>query len=340
MPRVTVLLPVRDQAASLRSAMQSILEQQWHDLQLLVLDDGSLDGSGEIAAAVQDPRVVVYRGEQSVGLPAVLNKGLGLSDSEYIARMDADDWSHPRRLSAQIDYLDSRRDVAACGTAVKVVMSDGSHHIRRYPTTHAAIRARLLFENALAHPATLLRRTALERLDVPYDPAYPKSQDYDLWERLSRVCKLANLRKPYLAYRVQPRGAEHSKCQQALADQVRWRQLEALGVRPTESQWQLHCALCVWDATVISQRANELEHWLQQLIDANLAADVYDRPVFREEIMTRFRYLCRLISKHGADGWSHWHHASTLRAGAFRITDYLRLPLWHRARAMAAAGKV
>lgn len=339
MPRVTVLLPVRDQAPLLRRAMQSILQQQWHDLQLLVLDDGSQDGSGDIAAAVRDPRVVVHRSERKVGLPTILNQGLAISDSEFVARMDADDWSHPGRLSAQIGFLDSQPGVAACGTAVTVATPDGRRHLRRYPTGHEAIRSRLLFENALAHPAIVLRRSALESLGLTYHPGYPNSQDYDLWERLSRVARLANLGRSYLVYRVQPKLSGHSGRQQGLADQVRWRQLEALAVEPSESQWQLQRALCVWDAAVVAPRAAELENWLQQLIDANRAADIYPQAAFREEVLMRFRRLCRLISRHGADGWSCWHGASTLRGGTYRLGDYLRMPLWYRDRMKATLSK-
>jgi len=331
MPRVTVLLPVRDQAATLLRAMQSILEQQWKDFQLLVLDDGSKDGSGEIAEGVRDSRVMVYRGEQAVGLPGILNKGLTLSDSEYIARMDADDWSHPQRLSAQIELLDSRHEVAACGTAVWVVSPDGRRRVRRYPKTHEEIKARLLFENALAHPATVLRRSSLERWKLAYDDRFTKSQDYDLWERLSRVAKLENIGKPYLEYRVQPHTSTRAGVQRDLADKVRLRQLEALGVDATEMQLQLHLGLCNWSAPLVASRANEVEQWLKRLLDANAASGIYEIGAFRAEILTRFRRVCRMISVHGENGWSYWHRASVLRGNGYHPEDYLRLPFWFRA---------
>jgi len=335
MPRVTVLMPVRNQADSLPRAMQSILQQSWRDLQLLVLDDGSEDGSGHVAEAVQDPRVVVCKSDQAVGLPEILNRGLALSDSEFVARMDADDWSHPQRLSAQIVYLTQYTDVAACGTAVTVCMPDGSSRVRHYPTSNAAIRARLLFENAIAHPASMLRRSVLDSLELGYDPAYPKSQDYDLWERLARQVKLANLSKSYLEYRVQSRGPEHFLHQRELADRIRLRQIEALGMRPTPSEWELHRALCAWDGEVMGRRAAELEDWLLHLIEANEACRLYEHQFFRDEVLTRFRRLCRLINKGGKDGWRYWHSASTLRSGEFRFWDYLHLPVWHRARLTA-----
>jgi len=286
MPRVTVLLPVRDQAACLPRAMQSILRQRWHDLQLLVLDDGSEDGSGRLAAETADARVRVHRSEQPVGLAAILNQGLALSDSEYVARMDADDWSHPERLAKQLAYLGERRDIAACGTAVTAIQPDGSRRLWRYPAAHDAIRASLLFENVLAHPSSMLRRATLETLDIRYDPSFEKSQDYDLWERLGRRARLGNLPGAYVEYRVSPPGDGGGVArQQRFADRVRLRQLQALGLDVGESELRLHSAISRWETAGFDLDA--IEAWLQRLLQANVASGIYRQDLLEGVVRER-----------------------------------------------------
>src|SRR5512133_2727622 len=99
MPRVCVLLPARDAAATVRPAVASILRQTERDLAVVCVDDGSTDGTAELldALAARDRRVRVVRGPGE-GIARALNRGLARCDAELVARMDADDVAHPERL--------------------------------------------------------------------------------------------------------------------------------------------------------------------------------------------------------------------------------------------------
>ena len=91
MPEISVLLPVRDGARTLALAMASVLAQSFGDFELLVLDDGSVDASPDIALGFGDPRVHLLRDGVKRGLAARLNQGIDAAKGRYIARMDADD---------------------------------------------------------------------------------------------------------------------------------------------------------------------------------------------------------------------------------------------------------
>src|SRR5262245_4807279 len=121
-PRVTVLMPVYNGAPFLRAAIDSVLRQSWSDFELLIIDDGSTDGSAAIADgyAAAPPRVRVARVPHR-GLVAALNRGLETIDTELIARADADDVSRPDRLSRQVAYLDAHPHIGACGTWMKTL---------------------------------------------------------------------------------------------------------------------------------------------------------------------------------------------------------------------------
>ena len=103
-PLVSVLLPVFNAEKYLAAAIDSILRQTFRDLELIVIDDGSVDGSAGIIAACTDPRLVVIRNETNLGVVASLNKGLALARGDLIARMDADDVADLRRIEKQVDY--------------------------------------------------------------------------------------------------------------------------------------------------------------------------------------------------------------------------------------------
>src|SRR5512135_1549082 len=102
MPRVVVLLPARDAAATVRAAVVSILRQTERDLRVVCVDDGSRDGTAAVLAglAERDRRVEVVSGPGE-GIARALNRGLARCDAELVARMDADDVAHPERLAAQ-----------------------------------------------------------------------------------------------------------------------------------------------------------------------------------------------------------------------------------------------
>lgn len=334
MPRVTVLLPVRDAADSVMRAIDSILQQDWQDLQLLVLDDGSVDGSGDVAMGVNDDRILVHRSERPMGLASTLNRGLDLSDSEFVARMDADDWSHPARLTAQIAYMTEHQDIAACSTAVTAIRPDGSRRLWRYPADHDAIRASLLFENVLAHPASMMRRGTLHSLDLRYDPTFEKSQDYDLWERLGRHARLGNLCRSYLEYNVSPAdGGASAVRQKILADRVRLRQLQDLGLEVDEQGLLLHSAISRWQTDAIP--LEDIIAWLQKLLRANADCGLYDQAALADVVTERlFRAARQAVLRdpqalrqyrhsglrgHGLQWiWREW--LAALRAWRYRVT--------------------
>src|SRR5437867_9556704 len=104
-PRVSVLMPVRDGERFVREAVESILGQTFQNFELLIVDDGSTDATPSILLEFTDPRLVRLRQDRA-GLIAALNRGLDLARGEYIARMDADDIALPRRLERQVKFLD------------------------------------------------------------------------------------------------------------------------------------------------------------------------------------------------------------------------------------------
>ena len=202
-PRVTVLLPVFNGGPHLGPAIESVLAQTMADFELLVLDDGSTDGSLEVARSCRDPRVRVVENGRNLGLTATLNRGLREARAPLIARQDADDLSAPDRLSAQAEAMARRPDLALLGTQADVIDSGGRHagSIVR-SCEQGSIRWELLFDNAFVHSSVMFRREVVLDEAGGYDEALRYCQDYALWTRLVRAHAVANLGRALVRCRV------------------------------------------------------------------------------------------------------------------------------------------
>ncbi|MBM9468981.1 glycosyltransferase family 2 protein [Nakamurella leprariae] len=198
--RVSVVLPVRNARPYIADALASVTVQDHPDWEIVVVDDGSDDGTPEVVTglAAADPRIRLDR-QPGRGIVAALNRGLGLATGEFIARMDGDDLMTPGRLSAQVAHLRAHPSVVAVGTDYELF---GALVGRvRTPRTPAAARARLLFGPCMCHPAMLLRRSTLTEQLIEYRAGWDGAEDYLLESELAGVGELANLPTVGLRYR-------------------------------------------------------------------------------------------------------------------------------------------
>jgi hypothetical protein len=211
MPRVAVLLPARNAAATVRAAAVSILRGEERDLALVCVDDGSTDRTPEVLArlAERDRRVRVLTGPGE-GIARALNRGLACCDAEVVARMDADDVAHPARLVVQREALARDPSLRAVGSRVRLFprravrggMVRYVAWLNRLVGPDLVLRD-LLVESPLVHPAATIRRSALEAAGGWRDGPFP--EDYDLWLRMVEGGgRLSNVDRTLLDWRESP----------------------------------------------------------------------------------------------------------------------------------------
>lgn len=225
MPRVSILMAAYNAADFLREALDDLLSQSMRDFELVVVEDGSTDATAEILReyALRDDRMVVVHNDGNRGLPASLNRGIGLCRAPLIARADADDRYMRDRLERQLDYLDAHPEVGLLSCAVEKIDLDGrTLFVTRFPTEDGEIRMRELFVNCFSHPGSVYRRALVQEAGG-YDEAFSTSQDADLWLRLRRLTKAANLDIPLVRYRKHPKQSRTGRSEKA--------QNQSLGVR-------------------------------------------------------------------------------------------------------------
>jgi glycosyltransferase involved in cell wall biosynthesis len=190
MPALSVLLPVRDAAPWLEASLASLWRQTFRDFEVVAVNDGSSDGSGELLerAARREPSLRVTHTPPR-GLPAALNTALERARGRLIARQDADDLSHRRRFEIQMARLAARPETAVIGSRVRLfpapAVRAGMRRWARWHNglmTHEAMAREALIDSPLAHGTAVIRRAALEAAGGWQDRGW--AEDADLWLRL------------------------------------------------------------------------------------------------------------------------------------------------------------
>lgn len=232
-PLVSIVMAVYNGQKYLQETIDSILKQNYENIELIIVDDCSTDGSWKILESNLDDRIVLLKNEKNMRLAYSLNKAIAIAKGKYIARMDADDICLPDRLGLQVAYLEEHSDIDVLGGNYR---SFGATNKKSdYQELHNWIKTGLIFENTVCHPAVMFRRDAIEGW---YDQNFVASQDYDLWTRLIRSHKFHNLKQELIMYRVH-NGQTVKKLsgyQKAGADKARLRMLEKSSFSENEKE--------------------------------------------------------------------------------------------------------
>ncbi len=201
-PLVSVIVAARDAERTIDGAVRSVLAQVLDDLELIVVDDGSVDRTSAVLSGITDPRLKTLRLESSVGRGAARNLAAAHAEGRYLAVQDADDISLPQRLSltAALAAADDRV-VVVSGQALAQAPRLGQWRVQRYPTCDEAIRRSLdVGVMSVCHQAALIRRDAFEAVGG-YDVHCVRAQDLNLMIRLLPTGRFAAVAQDVLVYR-------------------------------------------------------------------------------------------------------------------------------------------
>lgn len=242
-PLISVVMPVFNAETYLMTAIESILSQSLDDFEFIIINDGSRDSSKRIITSYDDPRIVYLENIENRGLIYSLNRGIETSRGYYIARMDADDLSYPDRLKIQVAFLNENPDVSICGCWVE--MDFGGNRPRvvlEHPEDHQALEVGLLFHNVLAHPSVMMRKSVFADSRNLYSEQYKNIEDYELWVRLIRRFKIANIPIPLVRYRIHPEqvSASENGDQIIKANHLRLAYLRSMGILPSTRESDIH----------------------------------------------------------------------------------------------------
>ena len=224
-PVVSVILAVYNDRRHIERAVRSILDQTLVDFELILVDDGSTDGTHLILdkLARSDTRIRLFR-QSRQGLTVSLVSAMAAAKGQYLARQDSDDRSRPTRFAQQVAFLDAHRAVAAVGTAAAVVDDDGRQVriIKGERGPNAVRRSLLSMRSAPVHGSIMMRRELVTAAGG-YRPAFTVSQDYDLWLRLSECYDIDNLPDVLYEWHLNPTGVYSTRrAEQLMLGSIAW----------------------------------------------------------------------------------------------------------------------
>ena len=306
-PTVSIVLPAYNCERYLRESIDSILRQTYSDYELIIVNDGSTDGTQAIIDryAAADPRIVPHT-QKNIGLVATLNKAVGMTRGEYIARIDGDDPWFDDKLARQMDLFMKDDTLVLVGGAFEIVDENG-YFIESIPslTRDEDLRRTLTLRNAFGHAGVVFKKKAAIEANL-YSDKYGPTEDYDLWIRLSKLGRLSSIPDPVFRYRVLSTGISQSNSERQA--------LETKG--HSDRQWQESTPRILSRAEIKTQSSRYLQQpktlWRGVAMKEQFLADNAQIGI---KLIRYRKYKKGLMQL--------WNVASTGRAGIKAVTKRL-----------------
>jgi glycosyltransferase involved in cell wall biosynthesis len=199
---VSIIMTVYNGERYIEPAIRSILTQTLKDIEFIIVDDGSTDGTKEKIIKVNDPRIKYYPLEH-VGRARALNYAVSKAQSSFIAFMDADDIALPERIEKQYLCLQQNPEIGVVSGWYQLMDANGNllHTIRKLPEQHAEIEYEMTKHSSMCFPATMMRRRLFD-VAGGFNEQYKSAIDYEYYLRLMPVARYYNLQNILLHYRI------------------------------------------------------------------------------------------------------------------------------------------
>jgi glycosyltransferase involved in cell wall biosynthesis len=295
MPKVSVLMPMFNSEKYISAAIESILKQTFKDFELIILNDGSTDGSKKIVESYSDNRIRLIENTHNLGLARTRNILISEAKGEFMAWLDSDDIALPQRLEIQVDFLEKNLRHAMVASWARIIDSNNlptGKFVKSYiPNTN--LSALLLFVNYIVQSSVMLRRNLLP--DEHYNLDFPPTEDYELWVRIARKHPIAILKDILVDYRFHDSSISITQNSRAklTVKLNHQQQLQQLGMNPTLEEIDLHYALGFGNGkTTDKDFIEKAEAWLLKIKEHNRINKIYDLKALNNVLGHRWTKIC------------------------------------------------
>jgi len=234
---ITVLMSVYNCGQYLSASIESILNQTFRDFEFIIINDGSTDGSESIIRSYNDRRIKYIKNSRNRGLSYSLNKGLRQAEGKYIARMDGDDIADPKRLELQYRFMKNHPDYGLVTSCFASIDEDGNVIEKKCSFLKPEQIFYLLhFRNCIAHSTAMYKKSVVLELGG-YNQNIPVAQDYELWERVSKVTRIFEDKRILLYWRERRENtsSRYSESQRKVVLDVSHKGIERIMNRETDT---------------------------------------------------------------------------------------------------------
>lgn len=289
---VTVLMTVFNGELYLREAIDSILNQTYKNLELLIINDGSNDRSIEIINSYKDQRIRLINFEKNQGLITVLNIGINEAKGCYIARMDADDVAYPERIEKQVVFFKKNPKITICSTLI-----NNNKRFKTYinsPLNSNEIKARLLFDNIICHPTVMFKSNLLIRKSNYYKNDFPHAEDYALWLESINSENFHIIPETLLMYREHDYQISRTKRLIQIDSVAKAHQsiFNMLDISPTSEELSLHSKIFFIEYSYNPDFFLSVENWLLKLKQQNRKKNIFETTDFENIISWTWFEIC------------------------------------------------
>ncbi len=203
-PLVTVLMPAYNAEKYIAEAISSVLKQSFTDFELLIINDGSTDGTARLISSFNDPRIRLIN-QENKGVSAALNVGLANSRSAYIVRFDADDICHHDRLKIQYEFITNYPEYSIVGSGADYIDANGHYMFTHYPVAHLNEEIQQLKYSVcpFIHSSVLYKKDVILK-NGGYNEHAHTFEDHFLWVNILAREKACNLSQPLIKVRLNP----------------------------------------------------------------------------------------------------------------------------------------
>jgi glycosyltransferase involved in cell wall biosynthesis len=312
--RISVIVPAHNVEKFIAATLDSLLRQTFPYFEVLVIDDGSTDGTARVVESYDDQRIFLIQHGKNQGLAAARNTGFHLARGEFIALLDADDLALPIRLAEQVAALEADPALGMVGSHVCVLDEEGRSKgvIWRRPVTPEDASIRMLFRNSFS-AVMALRKTAIPAGGYRH---LPMAEDYDFNMRVARHSKVMNLDKALTQIRVRHDGLTCTKPElmEMCVREVMREQIRELGFEATPHQLNLNRHVGALTMTSSLTLLKEVEAWLTKLCDANKKIKRYPEDAFQQVLAEEWFQVCKFASPLGLQALRIWHASPLSRS--------------------------
>jgi glycosyltransferase involved in cell wall biosynthesis len=285
---VSVLMCVHNEDREyLNVAIQSICYQTYRNIELIIVDDASNEECKAELSRINSifSIIRIIHNKENLGITKSLNVGLLECRGKYISRMDADDFSHPKRIERQLKYMERHPDIDIVGCGVVTFGEKHMFYSPAFGMGNENAQCELLFTSTLCHPAVMIISDFLRKNHLQYNPSVNKGQDFDLWERASVYGKLAVMSEVLLYYRIHSNQISSKKNDQQImtARMVMTRRLGRLGLAVGENEFEAHNVL----VGMSSNESARYKEWADKILEANKACGLLSQKKLNKNLALR-----------------------------------------------------
>jgi glycosyltransferase involved in cell wall biosynthesis len=285
-------MPAYNAEKYISEAIESILAQTYTNWELIIVNDGSTDSTEEIVRIYQeeDARIIFFQFPENKGISKARNQCLKLARGLYLANLDSDDVAYPERISEQVDFMLTNKNIDVCGSSVNLFGLSSS--VWKTYLNNDQIRCSLLFSATIPNSSAMFRKDILSKYNIQYDHQYKVAHDLQFWVLLPDDCKLANL--PIILTKIRLHENNTSYNEEILlqeTNQIYTYQLQNyLQISPTEEELRTHHELVKTPEEGFTiEYIKRISKWLNRLAEANQKTRHYPEPEFTD-LLTQLWY--------------------------------------------------